>query len=369
MADFTFSLKRSSDSVLDGEIVESEFKAVLTQFATIAKSFNVKTIAVGNFSQMNLNHKTIFIKSFKFKTSEENAIPTEEDVAIIDKLLKSCLELLETRFSSYNFEILDPEEENKKKIKANVSAISRLSIDKKGNHFDHIFDREDQIKIVLSAVETAIQSNFDYRFHCVLYGEPACGKTEILDSLARMLGEEGDAYIKLDATSTTKAGVEKMLLDTNSKIPNILIVEELEKANEDNFRWMLGLLDSRSEIRKTTATDSLSRKLKMLCLATVNNLDLFKKRMAGALYSRFSNKIYCPRPTKEVLRKILLREVEKFKGNPDWIDPAIDFCTNKLKINDPREIIPICLCGKDDLLDGSYQESLLKTRNLSSKAA
>lgn len=167
------------------------------------------------------------------------------------------------------------------------------------SHFDHIFDRQAQVEMLVASIKAAQESEMQNRFHCVLYGPPGCGKTEILRATASMLGNEGEAYIKFDATSTSKAGVEKLLLDPNTQIPPVLIIEEIEKTSEENLRWLLGILDQRGEIRKLNYRVNQSRSAPMLCLATVNDMDLFKRLMAGALASRFPNKLYCPRPSRE----------------------------------------------------------------------
>lgn len=235
-----------------------------------------------------------------------------------------------------------------------------------GNEFDHIFDRDHQVKVGLSALEAATQSDWTNRFHTVFYGPPGCGKTEVMLATQKMLGEENDAYLKFDATSTTEAGASKLLLEAEH-IPPVLFVEEIEKANESSLRWLLGVLDQRAEIRRTNCRiGNQARNVKMLCMATVNNMNLFRNVMSGALASRFPFQVYCPRPDRKLLAKILLREVAKVKGKKEWIEPALKFCCDdpdmvKAFANDPRKVVPICLCGKDDLLTGKYQESIKAT--------
>ena len=93
----------------------------------------------------------------------------------------------------------------------------------------------------------------------------------------------------------------------------------------------------------------------MLVLATVNDIALFEKVMSGALASRFPNKIYCPRPDRTVMGKILQREVQKVHGREEWIEPTLKFGLDEMHWDDPRKLIPICLQGKNDLLTGKYQ--------------
>lgn len=233
----------------------------------------------------------------------------------------------------------------------------RINTDPTG-YFSHLYERDAQVEMVLSAVRRYVESDFADRFHGILYGPPACGKTEVLRSLARMVGS--DAVLHFDATSTTKAGAERTLLET-ADIPPILCIEEIEKTDEHSLRWLLGVLDFRGEVRKVTHRSTAVREVKLLCLATVNDMDLFKRIMDGALASRFTHKIKCPRPSRDALEKILLREIGRTGGDLAWIKPALDWCVDEEKTNDPRRIIAVCLCGGDKLLTGEYQEYLRAT--------
>jgi len=249
---------------------------------------------------------------------------------------------------------------SKPKVRTIVKSFGEINTDF-GEYFNHIFDREHQIKIIHSALVAAKESSFVNRYHVVLQGPPGCGKSEILTALGKMLGKEHDAWMKVDATSATEAGMQRILFES-VHIPPVLMVEEIEKTDEKSLRWMLGVLDHRAEIRKTNFhIGHKCRNVKMLCVATVNNIELFKKAMSGALYSRFAHEVYCPRPDKKTMQMILEREIAKVQGKQEWIAPTLKFCMDEQGITDPRKIVPICLCGRDDLLNGSYQKSLLAT--------
>jgi hypothetical protein len=231
--------------------------------------------------------------------------------------------------------------------------------DNMNDYFAHIYDREAQIGIVAQAIRAAVQSGFQNRNHCVLFGPPACGKSEILLAFKNMLG--ADAVMTFDATSTTEAGARRELREL-ARIPPILIVEEIEKTDERSLRWLLGVLDTRGEIRGLNYRDAhFRRDVKLLCLATANDIGRFNEVMSGALASRFANKARCPRPTRPILERILQREVAKIAGNPAWIKPALDYCLDIEKSNDPRRAIAVCLCGQDKLLTGEYQRWLAAT--------
>jgi hypothetical protein len=61
------------------------------------------------------------------------------------------------------------------------------------------------------------------------------------------------------------------------------------------------------------------------------------------------------------MEKILRREVTSIGGNPEWISPTLQFCVDEMGWKDVREIVPVCMLGRDNLLDQSYQKSILET--------
>jgi hypothetical protein len=98
----------------------------------------------------------------------------------------------------------------------------------------------------------------------------------------------------------------------------------------------------------------------MLCIATVNDFDTFKRMMSGSLSSRFVHQLFCPRPDRALLSKILEREISGIDGDEAWIDPTLDYL-DRHDITDPRKAIAICLTGRDQLLTGEFQAQMDKT--------
>ena len=232
-----------------------------------------------------------------------------------------------------------------------------------GDRFNHLFGLEDQIKTAFASINTALKSRMRNRYHIAAYGPPGCGKTDMTLTICNLLRETfgDDAVIQLDGTSLTEAGVAK-LLDEGSHNPLIVMIEEIEKTNPDNLRWLLGLLDKRGQINRVNFHRKIQIQMNPLCICTVNNIRMFQAMHGGAIASRFPNKIYFPRPGRETLGKILEREVLAFGGKKSWIEPTLEFCVDELNINDPREIIPICISGGDGLLTGKYQQQLRNVR-------
>ena len=236
----------------------------------------------------------------------------------------------------------------------------------RGNFFDHIYERDSQIAILHSSIKAAVESGFQSRFHTILSGPPGSGKTEILRAVRQMIGE--GYVLTLDGPSTTKAGAERHLMNVQTIQPFVLI-EEIEKMHPAHMQWLLGLLDERGEVRRTNARDGhVQRDAKVLCIATVNDTVKFRSFMHGALASRFSHEIYCPRPDGDVLTSIAVREVTKVGGNLDWVKPAVLYCTVVENTYDPRRIISVCLSGRDALLDGTYMRALMENRELQAAA-
>lgn len=249
--------------------------------------------------------------------------------------------------------------------------LSEVDVISKGTYFNHLYGLDSQIAILLSSLQAAADSKMSNRFHSLLWGDPGCGKTEILQSTAKLLRKLGVNFLILDATSTTEAGMRKSLLDDDVTTPDVILIEEIEKVVESSLRWLLGIMDVRATISQANYRKTASRRVPAIVLATANDIDQLKKMMYGALHSRFQHEIHCPRPDRKVLAMILEREVRKINGRKEWIEPALTFCYDSYQITDPRKIVPICLCGKDQLITGEYQKHLEVTmvRNLNEHTA
>lgn len=256
--------------------------------------------------------------------------------------------------------------ENRKKLSEEPKVLGDYSLEPDG-HFQGIFGREPHVRRVLDAYHLAHETHFQKRTHCLFDGPPGCGKSHTMLCFARMLGEEGKAWLWFDATSMTKAGVIEHLMES-SYVPGFLFIEEIEKCPEESLRWLLGVMDVRGVIRRTNyRVGNQARNVRMVVTATANDVQLLKRVMSGALYSRFQNKIYFPPPDREVMKKILEREVAEMKGDVAWIEPALEFGFDKWGITDPRDIITICTCGRGRLLTGKAQSDYEKTMHPSER--
>lgn len=224
-------------------------------------------------------------------------------------------------------------------------------------YFSHLYGLDAHVGMVLAALEAGLESDWTKRHHVALIGPPGCGKTEICRSLQRALGE--DAVMEFDATATTGAGgIEE--LKNREILPRVVVIEEIEKADDKNLNFLLAILDRRAEIRKKTFRQSIQKETKLFAVATVNDSSVFFRLNKGALQSRFAHKVYFQQPSLDMIGRILEREVADFGGDERWVKATLDYCESH-HVVDPREAIAICLSGRDKLLTGEYQAMLEAT--------
>jgi hypothetical protein len=237
--------------------------------------------------------------------------------------------------------------------------LGRNSDRELANHpaWKHLYGLGPQIRILLSNIQRAKETEGRVRNHAVLFGHSGCGKSTCLLALEEMFGQ--GAVLRLDATSTTRPGIEKLFFNDLPFIPPLVFMEEAEKANVDALLVWLGALDDRGEIRKVNFRVNQLREVQVIFNCTVNDKKAFDRMMgsdgteAGALSSRCVTQVYFPRPTDSILRQILQKEINQFGGNDDWITPALELA-KELNITDPR-IVRSFLAGGDRLLNGTYQ--------------
>lgn len=229
--------------------------------------------------------------------------------------------------------------------------------------FKGIYGRAKHIRIIASSIKRMIVTKGEKRNHILLYGLPGCAKSHILMGWMKILGSGG--YFTINANSATKPGIEKMFLTRfkETGVPPICFIEEIEKTAESVLSVWLSVLDDRAEVRKINFVNQEKTEAKVLSIATANDKILFDRLhggrpgFPGALSSRFTKQLYLPRPDKDILRRILLRDVQLYGGKASWVEPCLDIA-QELGTNDPRIVLSL-LDGQDRLLDNSYKDDIV----------
>jgi hypothetical protein len=247
-------------------------------------------------------------------------------------------------------------------------------------YFGGVYERDEHIRIIHDAVTnhvatlTAWKQNDSVevaRSHVLLKGKPAGCKTTLFERLKRWYEEASPGAERVtfcDMQTATRAGVENYLLEKAElgELADIVVFEEIEKLQPlDNLLPLVSLMGS-GYVAKLNARVGHRRELaNVLVWATCNDEKAVRRWRNGAIWSRFAHKLHCPRPSKNLMRRILLDTVERVGGDPEWAERAMEFAYETLPavarhaLEDPREIKAL-LDGRDRLLDGSYQRDLLK---------
>lgn len=234
-------------------------------------------------------------------------------------------------------------------------------------YFNDIYEREPHIRLTHDSVKMFTESGFKRRSHTLLHGTPASAKTSLFERFKLWYdgdGSEWENVLFLDAVSLTKAGLENYIiqLSDDGGLPPILVFEELEKTNMDNLLCLLSIMQS-GYLMKTNARIGRKRvEVRSLIWATCNDDKILKAFRNGALWSRFSHKWECQRPSPTIMRKILEREVKAINGDIAWVDKVMDIVTNYKHVlddaGDPRACIAL-LDGRERLMTGEYLKDLI----------
>jgi len=229
--------------------------------------------------------------------------------------------------------------------------------------FQGIYARAAHIRIIGSSLKRMVVTKGAKRNHVLLHGLPGCAKSHILMGWMNVLGP--GAYFTINANSATRAGIEKLFLDRfrQTGVPPVCFVEEIEKTQEAILTVWLSILDERAEVRKINYREQARIEAKVLSIATANDKVLFDRLHGGrpshpgALSSRFTKKLYVPRPDKDVMERILLRDINMYGGKKAWVKPCLEIA-EQIGTNDPRIVMSL-LDGQDRLLDNGYREDML----------
>jgi MoxR-like ATPase len=142
---------------------------------------------------------------------------------------------------------------------------------------------------------------------------------EVLDRVAERVGF-------IDMTAATKAGLETWILNQAEEnlLPEILVLEEIEKCDKDNLMALGSIMASGYIMRTNARISRVRHEVRSLIWATCNDEEALRAFRRGFIFDRFANQLYCPLPDRETLYAILLDKVKKIpRGNPLWADKAL----------------------------------------------
>jgi hypothetical protein len=306
-----------------------------------------------------------------------------------DEQFEHVLRVVSRCASRYGWTIIDKKEvgegENEKTLfwrrreSRPEFVVPSLTPDVMTFYFGGIYERDEHIRVIHASVENYMASLAAWkkdssvevaRGHILLKGKPAGCKTTILERLKKWYetaspGAERMTFV--DAQTATRAGLENWLLDRaeNGALADIVVFEELEKQQPlDTLLPLVSVMGSGYISKLNALVGHRKQVANILVFATCNDEEVIRKWRNGAIWSRFAKKLHCPRPSKELMLRILLDTVARVGGNPDWAHRAMEFACEILPqvlsyaMDDPREIKGL-LDGKDRLLTGAYQRDLL----------
>lgn len=255
--------------------------------------------------------------------------------------------------------------------------LPQLSDDVIRQEFGDIYERDPHIRIVHRAVETSLSSKGKVLSHVLLYGLPGACKTKLMEAFKAFYEKDEGAQFErvafVDGTTMSKAGLEKYLLamagtgtgKSTNRLPVVLVVDEIEKQPMDNLLCLNNVMGSGVLTRLNAFTGNVRVPAIFTVVGICNDEKMLKDFRNGALWSRFTHKLYCARPSRTIAREILEKIASDMGCGPlsrSLADAALAFGYDQLNQRDIREIKGH-LDGREDLLSGLWQKDKLSVHD------
>lgn len=237
--------------------------------------------------------------------------------------------------------------------------LPELTDDVYKHQFSGVYERDAHIRTVYSALKTCIESDGEILSHVLLHGMPGACKTKLMEKFKVWLEEDGeqDRVLFVDGTTMTKAGLENWLLELAEakRLPEVLVVDELEKQPMDNLLCLNGVMGSGMLAKLNARRGNERWPAKFVVVGLCNDKEAIKQFRNGAIWSRFTHKLHCVRPSRELCVRILKELTVKLpNGKPIWAEKAMEFGWDELNQRDIRQIKGH-LDGRERLMNGSWQ--------------
>ena len=122
--------------------------------------------------------------------------------------------------------------------------VPELTPDVYQSYFNDIYEREAHIRLIHDSIQMFARTQGQRRSHILLYGKPASCKTTLFERFKIWYEQNSsvERVVFIDGPTLTKAGFENWILEKSGEgdLPEILVIEEVEKQNMDN--WLVSTL-------------------------------------------------------------------------------------------------------------------------------
>lgn len=248
-----------------------------------------------------------------------------------------------------------------------------LTVSVTSRYFADIYEREPHLRIVHSAVKTSMESSGRVLSHVLLYGEPGACKTRLMECYKTWYEADGknpDLVAVVDGATMTKAGLETFLLDLYklNRMPHVLVMDEIEKQDPKNLLGLLNVMGSGALTRLNARTGHIRVPVNFTVVGICNDEELLKQFAKGALYSRFTHKLYCPPPSREIALLILAKTAREMgivnQADAERLaEAALELGWDILEQRDIRALKGH-LDGRERLLSGEWQADQIAMERL-----
>lgn len=259
----------------------------------------------------------------------------------------------------------DEQETGNRRLPKTKFVVPKLTEAVLRQHFRGVYERDAHIRTIHSSVETAVATDGEILSHILLYGLPGGCKTILMERFKKWYeeGSQTDTRVAfIDGTTMTKAGLERWLIELalDNRLPDVLVADELEKQPLDNLLSLNNVMGSGVLTRLNAHTGNLRLPCRVLVVGICNDEQSLKGFRNGSLWSRFSNKLPCVRPSRQLCERILTEMVQSIPGGKaSWAKRALDFGWEKLGERDIREL-KRHLSGGERLLSNEWQADQLQ---------
>jgi SpoVK/Ycf46/Vps4 family AAA+-type ATPase len=210
------------------------------------------------------------------------------------------------------------------------------------------------IKIFWRKRETYKEYNFVHKRGILLYGDPGCGKSGIIQLCVKnLIEEENGIVINIKEDEDFKAFVEFVptIRTIEPERPLIVILEDIDSlAGEDRYSTtkLLNILDGVKQIEN------------VVYIATTNYPEKLQERITNRP-SRFDRRYEVQMPSRDIRESYIKNKLSdddlKNINLEEWLDSSEDMSLSHLK----ELVISVIVMGKD------FKESLATLNALSDK--